>query len=240
MFSHRLTLSTLFAVASTLVFPAFASAPTMEELSFEEMTWIADLVVEATVHSNVVERTEGREFLRTVTHLTIESVIKGDAYEGEQIDVLALGGRRGTEETSIESAPIFTPDERVLVFLEQRKGEWRVVGLSQGKLTLVEERDTARDVIVRVQPPRGLAAFDETQVQLPPVRKYADDLTQRLRTEVLDGAVPAYRLIPGLPAEKDQRFRAEATAAGQTIDPRWAELDSLRWAPSQPALGGQR
>lgn len=115
-----------------------------------------------------------------------------------------------------------------------------MVGLSQGKLTLVEERDTARDVIVRVQPPRGLAAFDETQVQLPPVRKYADDLTQRLRTEVLDGAVPAYRLIPGLPAEKDQRFRAEATAAGQTIDPRWAELDSLRWAPSQPALGGQR
>ena len=240
MFSHRLTLSTLFAVASTLVFPAFASATTMEELSFEEMTWIADLVVEATVQSNVVERTEGREFLRTVTHLTVESVIKGDAYEGEHIDVLALGGRRGAEETSIESAPIFTPDERVLVFLEQRKGEWRVVGLSQGKLTLVEERDTARDVIVRVQPPRGLVAFDETQVQLPPVRKYVDNLTHRLRTDVLDGAVPAYRLIPGLPGEKDQRFRAEATAAGQTIDPRWVELDALRWAPAQPALGGQR
>jgi len=128
----------------------------------------------------------------------------------------------------------------VLVFLELRRGEWRVVGMSQGELSLVQEEDTARDVIVRVQPPRGLMRFEEHKVQLPAQRKYADDLTAKMTRDLESGAVPPYRLIPGLPATKDRRFRAEAQASGQYIDPRWADLDTLRWAPASPAVGGQR
>ena len=240
MFSFRMTLSTLAVAAAVLLPAASASATSMEELSFEEMTWIADLVVEAVVESNHVERTEGSVFLRTVTGLRIESFLKGEGYEGEHIDVLVLGGRRGSEETTIASVPIFVPDERVLLFLEERKGEWRVVGLNQGKLTLVEEEDTARDVIVRVEPPRGLTQFEEDKVQLPALRRYADDLTRELSHNVAAAAVPPYRLIPGLPAAKDQRFRAEASAAGQVIDPRWAELDAVRWAPAPATQGGVR
>jgi hypothetical protein len=216
----------------------------MQELSFEELTYIADLVVEATVESNQVERSEGSVFLRTVTGLRLDRVLKGDAFEGERIDVLVLGGRRGSEETSIASAPVFIPDERVLVFLEQRKGEWRVVGLSQGKITLVTEEDTARDVIVRVQPPRNIARFEEHKVRLPARRHYADEFTAKLTRDLASGAVPPYRLISGLPQNKDRLFREAAQAAGQHIDPRWAELDSLRWAPAPPspatATGGQR
>ena len=91
MFSSRVALNTLFAAAISLLWAAPLGATTMEELSFEEMAYIADLVAEATVSHNEVERTEGSVFLRTVTSLRLDRVIKGEAFEGERIDVLSLG-----------------------------------------------------------------------------------------------------------------------------------------------------
>ena len=243
MFSTQVALSTISAVAISLLLAGPLGATTMEELSTAEMTWVADLIVVGTVAHNEVERTEGSVFLRTVTTLQIAQVIKGDAFEGDFIDVLSLGGRRGHEVTTVASTPIFTPEERVLTFLELRKGEWRVVGMSQGKLSLVEELDTARDVIVRVQPPRGLIRFEERLVQLPALRRYADVLTSEIARDLSSGAVPAYRLIPGLPEAKDLAFRQAAKDSGQPVDPRWGALDSVRWvsspAPSAPT-GGRR
>jgi hypothetical protein len=244
MFSSRITFPILSAAAISLLWAAPSGATTMEELSFEEMTYVADLVAEATVSHSEVERTEGSVFLRTVTTLRLDRVIKGEAFEGERIDVLSLGGRRGPEVTTVASAPVFTPEERVLVFLELRKGEWRVVGMSQGKLSLVEEEDTARDVIVRVQPPRGLPRFEEHLVQLPAQRQYADDLTAKMTLDLSSGEVPPYRLIPGLPQSKDRLFRQVAKDSGQHIDPRWAQLDNLRWGADPISVpnqnGGQR
>jgi hypothetical protein len=243
MFSSQIALSTISAVVISLLYVGSLGATTMEELSPAEMTWIADLVVIGTVAHNEVERTEGSVFLRTVTTIRLDQVLKGDAFEGDFIDVLSLGGRRGHEVTTVASTPVFTPEERVLTFLELRKGEWRVVGMSQGKLSLVEERDTARDVIVRVEPPRGLVRFEEHQVQLPARRRYADDLASEIDRDLNSGAVPSYRLIPGLPKTKDLAFRQAAKASGQPVDPRWAELDSVRWlaAPTTSTpLGGQR
>ncbi|MEE2830074.1 MAG: hypothetical protein VX498_12865 [Myxococcota bacterium] len=231
MFSRRLS----WFLASLLLAMAPAAplgATTMEQLSLGELTWVADLVTEAVVEGNSTERVEGQAFLRTVTTLRLTRVVKGSQTEGEHVDVVVLGGRLGNEETRVASTPIFTPGERVLVFLEQRKGDWGVVGLSQGKFTLIEEVDTARDVVVKVRPPRGLSRFDEAAVQLPALRKYCDDLVREVETDVVEGAVPSYRAIPGLPAAKDLRFRAEARSKGQFIDPRWSELDSLK--------GGQR
>ena len=242
MFSIQTASTALLSMLAATLLVAPASATTMEELSFEEMAYVADLVVEAVTIDNRVERIPGADHLRTVTRLELHHVIKGEAIEGDEVDVLVLGGRLDREETRLESAPIFTPDERVIVFLEQRKGDWRVVGLSQGKLTLVEEPSTARDVLVRVQPPRGLPRFEEALVQLPAYREYADRLTHELSTQVRDGHVPPYRYIPGIPAEKDLRFRSEAAADGQFIDPRWAELDAVRWQNEQHSgpKGGDR
>lgn len=228
MFSSRSALSTFLVAVLGALLAGPAGATTMDTLSTEELTYVADLVAEAVVETNSVERVEGSRFLRTVTRVRLEHVLKGDQLEGEQVDVLVLGGSLDGEETHIASAPIFAPGERVLVFLELRRGEWRVVGLSQGKLTLIHEEDTARDLVVRVQPPRGLAKFEEAAVQLPAQRSYADDLITKVATDVAQGNVPAYRSIPGLPVEKDTRFRLEATAQGQHIDPRWAELDSSK------------
>jgi len=207
----------LFLGAST------ASATTMQQLSVSELTWVSDLVAEAVVESNSVERVEGQEFLRTVSSLRLTRVVKGELAEGDRVDVLALGGILGTEETRLPSAPVFAPEERVLVFLELRDGEWHSVGLSQGKFTMIEEEDTGRDVLVKVQPPRNLKHFDEGMVLLPARRLYADDLLGQVQDDLRLGYVPPYQNIAGLSPAKDARFRDAARSAGR-LDSRWEEL----------------
>jgi hypothetical protein len=194
----------------------------MQQLDLSELTYVADLIAEAVVVANSVERVEGGEHLRTATALRLTHVIKGAAADGDTVDVLVLGGRLNGEETHLHSAPVFAPEERVLVFLEQRGGAWRVVGLSQGKITLIEEFDTGRDVTVKVTPPRGLDRFDEGAVRIPLVPLYYDDMLARIQADLEAAFIPEYRIIAGLPSAKDAAFRAGAKAAGR-FDPRWED-----------------
>lgn len=185
-----------------LLLPAPARATTMVHLDFSELAWIADVVAEGTVLYEQAERAPGQEWLRTAVTVRLEHVIKGEAVEGDLLDVVEIGGRLGAEETRVPGAAVFAPGERVLLFLESRDGEWSCVGMSQGKLTLVAEAGSGRDVLVRVSLPRGLLRFDEAEVALPAVRLYADDLAWRLRREIEQGYVPPWRPIPGLPPGK--------------------------------------
>lgn len=197
-----------------------AAATTMVHLDLSELTWIADLVIEGEVEKGQAERVAGQEYLQTVTRVRASRVHKGDLAVGEAIQVVELGGRLGDEETRVPSGVVFAPGERVLLFLERRNGELSCVGMSQGKLTLVIEPDTGRDVLVKVTPPRDEARFDEVLLALPARRLYLDVVEERIRQELDMGFVPTYRRLPGLPAAKDARFRAEAEAAGK-LDPRW-------------------
>lgn len=222
--SRALLLATLVALAA----PLGARATTQYAFSETELTYLADLVIEAEVEAVQVEREPGQRFLSTVTTLRLTHVIKGDAIEGDRILVRELGGVLGSERTDLAGAPIYVEGERVLVHLEMEEGPeplWRTLGLSQGKRTLVREADTGRDVVLPLRNQRTTVRFDEAAVPLPAARIYASDVVERIRDLVETGAVPTYTTIPGLPAWKDARFRADAAADGQEIDPRF---DALR------------
>ena len=90
---------------------------------------------------------------------------------------------------------------------------------------VVREADTGRDVVLQVRNQRTTLRFDEAAIPLPAARIYASDVVERIRDLVEAGAVPTYTTIPGLPAWKDARFRADAAADGQVIDPR---VDAVR------------
>ncbi|MCP4869479.1 MAG: hypothetical protein GY898_12260 [Proteobacteria bacterium] len=214
--------STFLSICFVLAASVPALATTMQPLELSELTYVADLVAEADVVANSVEKVEGKEYLRTATTLRLTHVIKGSAADGDVLDVLALGGELGGEVTTVHSTPVFTPDERVLVFLEQRAGAWHVVGLSQGKITLVQEPGTGRDILVKVAPPRGLQRFDEEAVQLPLVPEYFEDILSLIVADLHADFVPTYRIIAGLPAHKDAAFRAAAKLEGK-FDARWED-----------------
>lgn len=201
--------------------PAVASATTLQQLSVSELTYVADLVVEADVVANQVERKAGHEYLQTVTTLQLTHVLKGERAEGDLVDVVVLGGTKGEERTELPGAPKFAPDERVVVFLEWKFGEWRLIGLSQSKFTVVEEVGTGRDAVVKMHVPEGLARFEEAEVQLPAVVDYLDTLVEQVADELAAGYVPPYINITGLEPDKDARFRADARAFGHEVDARW-------------------
>jgi|GEM_PF-1714711 len=201
--------------------PNVASATTVQRLSLSELTYVADLVVEATVVANSVERKPGFKFLQTVSTLELTHVLKGTADIGQEVDVVGLGGKLGSEYTELPGAARFVPDERVLVFLEWKHGEWRTIGAAQAKYSIVVEPGTGRDVAVKVQPPNGLERFDEAQVQLPAAVTYMDSLVGQILDEVESGYVPPYVNIAGLEPDKDARYRSDARAWGHDVDPRW-------------------
>lgn len=220
--------STLALVVLALcALPSLAAATTMYEFELSELTYVADLIVEAEVEAVSVERQEASAFLTTVATLRLTRVIKGAALEGDRVLVREWGGLLDGERTDLPSAPVYVPGERVLVFLEMENRPdalWRTVGLSQGKWTLVEEPSTGRDVALKVATDRTTVRFDEATVALPAARTYCDQVVSSVRDDLTLGHVPTYSRIPGLPSWKDARFRAEAAAAGQTIDPRWDVL----------------
>ncbi len=225
------------AVAASLLVFAVGSGEalgtTMYRFSLSELTYVADLIVEAEVEASVPEKAPGEVYIKTVSTLRLTRVVKGELLEGDRILVREWGGRLDGESTHVASAPVYAPGERVLVFLERERLSpmWRTVGMTQGKITLVEEPDTGRDVTLRLRLPRDLASFDEQQVQLPAVRRYYDDLFGRIRDDLDLGYVPPYQAIPGLPAEKDRRFFAAALAAGQQLDPGWLQSQQAEVRP---------
>jgi len=224
----RLSALALASVALTLVcvaMPPDAHSTTMYRFSVDELAYVADLIVEAEVESALPEKAAGEVYIKTVATLRLTRVVKGDLIEGDLIRVREWGGRLAGERTDVPAAPVYVPGERVFVFLERERigSMWRTIGMTQGKLTLIEEPDTGRDVCLRLQVPRELERFDPAQVQLPAVRRYSDDLVARIADDLSLSFVPPYQAIPGLPAAKDRSFFEAALAAGQQLDPRWPQ-----------------
>jgi len=219
---HRL----LPALLLVLLTAAPASATTMVELTEAELTYIADLIVEAEVEAIDAEREDGANWIKTIVTLRLTRVLKGQAIEGDRVLVREWGGSIDGDVTEVSSAPVYTPGERVFVFLEPEErpdAMWRTLGMTQGKFTLIEEADTGRDVMVKRVPREG-PQFVEGDVQLPAVRRYCDVVSDTVLQRVEEHHVPTYSRIPGLPKWKDDKFFAEAQASGQDIDPRWEDV----------------
>lgn len=213
-----------------MALPGAASATTMHAFSQAELTYVADLVAEGVVEASTPERMEGSEFLRTITDLRLVQVHKGTEVEGDVVTLSELGGAWNGEETTLASSAKYTPGERVLVFLERFSDGWRTVGMIQGAFTMVEERTSGRDILVKVDRPYDLPAFDEGEVKLPPPasRLYADQYVGRMVEDLSTGLVPTYESIPGLPAAKDRVFKKQALAQGQWVDPRYFAAGELQ------------
>ena len=221
-----------FLLASSMAV-GVAQATTMYRMSLSELTFVSDLIVLAEVEQSSPEKAPGDLYIKTVATLKIDQVVKGALIEGDRIQVREWGGSLAGEQTHLPGAPRYVVGERVMVFLErERHGSmWRTVGLSQGKMTLVEEPDTGRDIMVRLRVPNSVERFDEAAVQLPAVRRYSEDLVAKVRDDLTLGFVPPYQAIPGLPPEKDRHFFEAALAAGQQLDPRWPQFQGLEGRP---------
>ena len=128
---------------ATQTTPTQSSSGIVVQMTEEELTAQAELILVGHV-TDVSCYEEGEGNIYTEVTISVEQKLKGEA--GEEVVVRVAGGKVGEREMWVEDTPTFKMGERVVVFLEESGGIFRVVGGFQGKLT-ISEHDTVGDGI---------------------------------------------------------------------------------------------
>ena len=199
-----------FLTAAVFV-AAMASAPsahatTLAALSVDQMVDASDIVATGTVRS-VHSEWIGERRIVTYAEIELDGVSKGYADAGDFVTVESPGGvlDDGTMQ-SVESAARYSVDERVLVFLcEKRHGtSFGTVGMGMGKYTVKQDPLSGQNMIVHFTLPYS-QAFDARFVPNPPrdQRVMLQTMTERVeaRAELGWDGKP----IPGV---SDEHLRA--------------------------------
>ena len=109
----------------------------MVELSLEQLTRDADLIVVGKVESVTSQMINGKIF--SFATIAVESRIKGEL-EPEQSEIVVSfpGGKVGDIGMQVEDSPNYKKDEEVVVFLKKMQGEshFLTAGSSQGKFII--------------------------------------------------------------------------------------------------------
>jgi hypothetical protein len=127
------------------------AASTGPSLSIPELTAQADVIVVGQVVAVRSGWDAAGRMITTVAEVRPEEVLKGRSSTA-LLRVRHLGGRVGDRAAVLADAPAFVDGERVLLFLAARPGgELGVVGLSQGKFTVLQDA-AGRSVVRRAGP----------------------------------------------------------------------------------------
>jgi len=122
----------LLAILFTAV---FAYATTVQRLGLEDLAKKAHTIVVGRVtNSRTYWSPNGKVILTNYTFQVDES-IKGQA--GRNVEITTIGGRIGEVELRVSGMPSFQTGENAVVFLEQSAGYQTVLGLGQGKFTVM-------------------------------------------------------------------------------------------------------
>jgi hypothetical protein len=126
--------------------PAPASVALRVELP--ELTVTADLVVRARVAGEVSRWDSARRRIYTDVTVAVEEVYKGDARVGEALVVTRLGGSVGGIGMRVAGEVSLAAGEESILFLRRHQprhgGRLTVLGMAQGKLTVLRDRRGAR------------------------------------------------------------------------------------------------
>lgn len=168
---------------STMLGLSTARATTLQALSTEELVQSASAIGVTQVVDAQVMRRGGR--LTTLVTVEVLSPIKGLS-EGQRLFVRIPGGVDGQWAQRVEGAPVMTPGDKSVVFLEPAgPSTYQVVGMEQGKLDVV--RDANRWMVQRtVTAPRMIRGPNGQLVEAPaePVREPLDAYLDRVRSAV--------------------------------------------------------
>jgi len=137
----------------------------------------ADLILIGLVKEGVSEEIKEEGGIFTFTTLAVQEVIKGPVIS--EIVIKEMGGTVGRRASMVLGAPRFFKGEKVLVFLRNTGGGFfSVLGLSQGKFSIVKEPASGREMLV--QDLSGLHFIGEEPQQQDKI--YLEDYLQFLQS----------------------------------------------------------
>ncbi len=155
----RTRCSVLLGVASVALAPGVVRATTVRGMDIAELAKSSALIIQGTVVSNEVVSDAGANGpvnVRTVTTIVVDQTFKGR--RADTIKVVGLGGEVAGLRFNWPGVPRFKQGEEAILFLQRtpaggtllpglQAGDLTVVGLEQGRLSIVE--DQARGKVVK-------------------------------------------------------------------------------------------
>jgi hypothetical protein len=118
-----------------LFFAASAYATTVQRLGLEDLVNKAHTIVAGRVTNSRTYWSSNRKLILTNYTIQVDESIKGKA--GRNLEVTTIGGKIGDVELHVAGMPSFKNGENAVVFIEQSAGYQTVLGLSQGKFTVI-------------------------------------------------------------------------------------------------------
>lgn len=129
---------------------ATASFAMVREVSFEELTELSETTMEVVVMNSYAEW--NAEHTAIFTHYVVEPIRQvGGNSRGERFELLFAGGRASDgKQMIVTEVPQLEVDGQYILFLHPRETRHAspTVGMWQGALRVVQDRETKRDVIV--------------------------------------------------------------------------------------------
>lgn len=125
-----------------LLFILFAATPVvsalMVKISVEDLTKEADVIIKGDIKEVDSRWNLWRTMVYTYSTVSVEKYIKGTG--SETLTIITEGGTVGDSGVWVEDTPVFTKNEKVLVFLKTAGREFSVAGLVQGKYIIEKRR----------------------------------------------------------------------------------------------------
>jgi len=125
----------LAALCLTVLIGTGSYATTVLRFSLEDLVKRSQFIVVGKVTGERTYWTADRKMILTDYSIEVNESIKGQA--SRSIVVTTVGGRMGDTELHVAGMPAFQKGEDAVVFVEQTGAYRTVVGLGQGKFTVV-------------------------------------------------------------------------------------------------------
>jgi hypothetical protein len=130
---------TNFCLLAVLILILSANLPlratTVQRLTLDDMVSKAETIVIGRVINSQSAWTKDGKLILTQTTLEVQEGLKGTTRK--TVTVTTLGGRVGNAVLHVSGMPTFQLDETAVIFLERSSSYLTVLGLSQGKFSIV-------------------------------------------------------------------------------------------------------
>ena len=128
-------LLTAFALFLVLLVTSSSYATTVQRLGLDDLVKKAHAIVVGKVSGSRTYWSADRKLILTGYTIQVDESIKGQA--SRSVEVTTIGGKIGDLELYVSGMPSFEKGESAVVFVEQSGAYQTVVGLGQGKFTVV-------------------------------------------------------------------------------------------------------
>ena len=125
----------LFALAVAFFAVTGLEATTVQRLALEDLVKKAHLIVAGTVRQSRTYWSSNGKLILTAYTIEVDESIKGQS--SRLLEVTTIGGKIGDLELHVAGMPSFQQDENIVLFTESSGPYEVVLGLTQGKFSVL-------------------------------------------------------------------------------------------------------